>query len=638
MQKKHCEECCCCGEDESQEEAGSGKKIAVFVTAVVLWLGGLGVERLSSHEWLSLIPFGAAYLLAGLPVLRNAWRNLSKGRLFDENFLMSIATIGAFAIGEWEEAVGVMIFYMIGELIQNVAVSRSKASIDSLLALKPDKARVLREGQWSEVPAELALAGDLVRVWSGERIPVDGVVVEGNASVDASMLSGEAAPIQTTAGTAVYSGTVSLDGVLTIRATKIASESSAAKIVDLVRNARASKAKPERFITTFARYYTPAIIGAAVLIGVLPPLFFGGEWAVWVRRALVLLVISCPCALVVSVPLGYFAGIGGLSRRGVMVKGAVHLDSLSKARFVAFDKTGTLTKGEFSVTKIEPAEGFDELRLLKIAARAESESNHPIAKAIKQAADKRGVLEKDVEKVGVREIAGLGIETEDGILAGNRKLLAERGISVSAERTLYTAVYAAKDGVYCGRILIGDTVKDKAVSAVAALRRLGVAKTLMLTGDTREGAFSIAKELGVDEVEAELLPEDKVSIIEKWAERDVTVFVGDGVNDAPVLARADVGIVMGSGADAAVEAADVVIMTNEPDRVPEAIRLSRKIRMLVIENVVFALAAKAVFITLAVFGVANMWLALFADVGVCLIAILNSSRALLGAGKVVVSD
>jgi Cd2+/Zn2+-exporting ATPase len=607
-------------------------KIAVFAAAVVLWLAGLAAMRLFSENfgrWIPLIPFCAAYLLAGLPVLRNAARNLLKGRTFDENFLMSIATIGAFAIGEWEEAVGVMIFYMIGELIQNVAISRSKASIDALLALKPDKARVLRDGRWSEAAAESVLVGDLVRVWSGERIPMDGVVVEGNASVDMSMLSGEAAPIQAGVGVEVYSGTVSLDGVLTIKATRIASESSAAKIVDLVQNARAAKAKPERFITAFARYYTPTIICAAVLIAVLPP-FFGAEWTVWLRRALVLLVISCPCALVVSVPLGYFAGIGGLSRRGIMVKGAVHLDSLSKAQFVAFDKTGTLTKGEFSVARIEPADGFDELFLLKTAAGAESESNHPIAKAIKQAADKNGVLETNREKVGIHELAGLGIETEDGVLAGNHKLLSERGIPASAPQTLYTAVYVAKDGVYCGRILIGDAVKEKSAEAVAALQRLGVSKTLMLTGDTREGALAVAEALGVEEVEAELLPADKVSTIEKWTSRGVTIFVGDGVNDAPVLARADVGVVMGSGADAAVEAADVVIMTNDPDRVPEAIRRSRKIRAIIIENVVFALAIKALFVTMAVFGVANMWLALFADVGVCLIAILNSSRLLVG--------
>jgi Cd2+/Zn2+-exporting ATPase len=615
---------------ESREEAASTNKVAVFAVAVVLWLAGLGAMRFFGESYgglLPLIPFCAAYFLAGFPVLRNAARNLLGGKVFDENFLMSIATIGAFAIGEWEEAVGVMIFYMIGELIQEAAVSRSRASIDALLALKPDKARVLRDGQWVEVSAELAVVGDLVKVRSGERIPMDGVVVEGNSAVDMSMLSGEAAPIMAGVGVEVYSGTVSLDGVLTISATKIASESSAAKIVDLVRNARSAKAKPERFITTFARYYTPIIIVAAALIAVLPPLF-GAEWLIWLRRALVLLVISCPCALVVSVPLGYFAGIGGLSRRGVMVKGAVHLDSLARAQFVAFDKTGTLTRGEFSVVKVEPTDDCDDLSLLRLAALAESESNHPIAKAIKQAAGKSGVLGEGGEQTGVHELAGLGVEMEDGVLVGNRKLLSERGVEVSAPRTIYTAVYVAKGGVYCGRILIGDAVKERSAEAIFALRRLGVSKTLMLTGDTREGALAVAEELGIDEVEAELLPVDKVSTVEKWARRGVTIFVGDGVNDAPVLARADVGGVMGSGADAAVEAADVVIMTNEPERVPEAIYRSRKIRALIIENVVFALVAKVLFITLAVFGIANMWLAIFADVGVCLIAILNSSRAL----------
>ncbi|MDR0644324.1 MAG: heavy metal translocating P-type ATPase [Treponema sp.] len=632
MQKKYCEDSCCSGKAEVRKTAVFAKKIAVFAVAVILWLAGLVAQRFFGEifgPWAPLVPLGAAYLLAGLPVLRNAARNLGGGRLFDENFLMTIATIGAFVIGEWEEAVGVMIFYMIGELIQETAIARSNVSIDALLALKPDKARVLREGEWVEIPAESAVIGDIVKVRSGERIPIDGMVVEGSGSaeVDMSMLTGEAAPVHASAGVEVYSGTVSLDGVLTIRATKTAGESSAAKIVELVRNARSVKAKPERFITIFARYYTPAVICAAVLVAVLPSLF-GAEWTVWFRRALVLLVISCPCALVVSVPLGYFAGIGGLSRRGIMVKGAMHLDSLSRAQFVAFDKTGTLTKGVFSLVRIEPANGLDKLSLLEIAARAESESNHAVAKAVRQAAEENGILKK--EKVQIRELAGLGIETEDGVLVGNRKLLADRGISADMPPTPYTAVYVARNGLCCGRILIGDVVKEKSADAVVALRRLGVSKTLMFTGDTRDGALSIAENLGIDEVEAELLPSDKVSALEKWTARGVTVFVGDGINDAPVLARADVGVVMGSGADVAVEAADVVIMTNDPDRVPEAIKHSRKVRTLITENVVFALGAKALFITMAVFGVANMWLALFADVGVCLIAVLNSSRALVG--------
>jgi Cd2+/Zn2+-exporting ATPase len=639
----------------------------------------------------------AAYVLAGLPVLKNAARNVLKGHALDENFLMAIATIGAFAIGEWAEAVGVMIFYMIGELIQDAAVSRSRSSIDALLALKPDTARVQSGNGWVEAAAETVAVGAIVLVRPGERIPIDGVVVEGAGLVDASMLSGESRPVGVQAGSEVMSGTVSLDGVLTIKTAKTADNSSAAKIVELVENAREAKAKPERFITAFARYYTPAVVGAAALLAVLPPVLGYGAFSAWLNRALILLVISCPCALVVSVPLGYFAGIGGLSRRGIMVKGASHLDPLARAEYVAFDKTGTLTQGEFAVAKIEAAPGVAERDLLEAAALAEQESNHPIAKAIKKAAKERGVLGPTVSDTGVsasattavspmvsdtavssragttavsptvpdtphsrREIAGRGIELDDGrILAGNRRLLEERGVfaadntaspaspvsgtagelaympnfaspasPVSDTASAYTPVYIAKDGAYLGRILIGDTVKEGAAEAAADLSRLGIKKTLMFTGDTRSSAMAVAAELGIGDVEAELLPQDKLVATEKWTRKGITVFVGDGINDAPVLARADVGIAMGSGSDVAIESADVIIMTSDPRRVVEAIARARAIRRIVTGNIVFALGAKALFIALAVLGLANMWLALIADVGVALAAILNSSRAL----------
>ena len=624
------------------------RRVIQFGAALLLWAAGFLLMERYPHaspaspqgplQFLPLLPLLAAYALAGLPVLRNAFSNLRQGHGLDENFLMAIATLGAFGVGDWEEAVGVMIFYMIGELIQEAAVERSRASINALLALKPDTARIASGGGWIETAAGQVAPGTLTLVRPGERIPLDGVVTEGRGFLDTSMLSGESRPAACKAGDEVYSGTISLDGVLTIRTTKTADNSSAARIIALVESAREAKAKPERFITVFAKWYTPLVVGAAVLLGVLPPLFLpDARFADWIYRALILLVISCPCALVVSIPLGYFAGIGGLSRRGIMVKGAAHLDSLYKTRYVVFDKTGTLTEGKFALVKVEPA-AVSERVLLETAVLAERESNHPIAKAICKGADERGVRVEGPLPAGLqyREIAGQGLELRGGgqtILVGNRRLLESQSVSVPGEALTeipeaHTAVYLARSGVYCGRLLIGDALKPGAQEAVRRLQSLGVAETALFTGDAQAPAEAVARRLGITAVKAELMPQDKLRELETFCSQGITLFVGDGINDAPVLARSDVGIAMGSGADAAVEAADMIIMTDDPRRVPEAIERSRRTRRIVMGNVAFALAAKGLFILLAVMGAANMWIALIGDVGVALAAILNASRAL----------
>jgi Cd2+/Zn2+-exporting ATPase len=610
------------------------RRVAVFASALCLWAAGLALLRWGPAgallRYLPLLPFAAAYLLAGLPVLRRAFRQLRRGKAVDENFLMSIATLGAFAVGDWEEAVGVMIFYMIGELIQEAAVLRSRRSIRALLALKPDSARRREGGAWVEVEAGAVAVGDELLVRPGERIPVDGLVLEGSGSIDASMLTGESRPLEVKAGAELQSGTVNLDGLLTLRALRNAEHSQAAKIIALVESARESKASPERFITAFARWYTPIVVGFAAILALAPPLLIpGAQFQDWLYRALILLVISCPCALVVSIPLGYFAGIGGLSRRGIMVKGAVHLDSLYKARYVAFDKTGTLTEGKFAITALEPAAGESGAALLEAALAAEGGSNHPIARAIQSGCAERGISVPEGGGSGYREIAGYGVEAGP-VLAGNRRFLESRGVALAGglAEAAGTAVYVARNGRYLGRILIGDRDREGAAEAVSRLRRLGIRETVMFTGDARRPAEEAARRMGISEVRAELLPQDKLEAMEELTSRGVSVFVGDGINDAPVLARADVGIAMGGGSDAAVEAADVIIMTDDPRRVPEAIERARRTRRIVVQNTVFALASKAVFIALAVMGKSNMWLALLADVGVALLAVVNATRAL----------
>ena len=658
------------------------KTVIAFALALLLWTVGFMLNRApaahkqpemiglfgrnGNQDLLLLLPFLAAWALAGFPVLRKAAMKLlpgkSRGSVMDENFLMTIATAGAFAIGDWEEAAAVMIFYMIGEMIQEAAANRARSSIKALLALKPDKARVLTDyasadcETWQEVPAAEVNPGSIVLVRPGERIPLDGVIVEGEGSLDISMLTGESRPVPCRPGAEARSGTVSLNGLLRIKTTKRAGDSSAAKIIRLVESAREAKAKPERFISSFARWYTPMVVAGAALLALLPPLFLPvAVFSDWLYRALILLVISCPCALVVSVPLGYFAGIGGMSRQGIMVKGAIHLDSLCRAKNVAFDKTGTLTKGEFSVAAIEPAQGVNSETLLETAAFAESESNHPIARAILEYSDTlfrnqgngnsdtRSSLRRpdsESEIVSYTEIAGQGLEIHDKngiILAGSRRLLESRGTWIAGQEEFfnkdsedtgaYTPVYIARNNRYFGRILIGDTLKEGAVETVHRLKEMGI-QTSMLTGDTRSSAVEAGSLLGINTLRAELLPEDKLREVEQLTRAGITIFVGDGINDAPVLARSHVGIVMGSGADAAVEAADVIIMTDDPRRIPETIQRARKTHRIVMGNVAFSLAAKGVFIILAGLGMANMWIALVADVGVAAVAILNSARAL----------
>ena len=640
-----CKSCCHSCNNESKKNHADNERLVYFGSyclplnrivqfgiALFLWVSGIVVIHTTEFRGIALLLFVGAYSVIGLPVLKAAFLNIKNG--IDENFLMSIAAIGAFAIGEWVEAAGLMIFYMTGELLQEAAVVRSRKSIDALLALKPDSARV-RDGQnWVTKDSDDVAVGSITLVRPGEKIPLDGIIIEGDGFVDFSMLTGESRPLHVNAGDEVKSGTISVNGVLVVKTTKTAGESSAAKIIELVESAASAKAKPERFITAFAKWYTPFVVLAALAIAFIPPLLLSeAKFSGWIYRALVLLVISCPCALVVSVPLGYFAGIGGLSRRGIMVKGAVHLDSLSKAKYAAFDKTGTLTNGQFSIISMETIEGIDEKQLLETAVLAEKESNHPIAKAIIKEAEKRGIEIPSRDNLKYKEIAGRGVELtagEDVILAGNLNLLNVYNVTVPAAplKAAYTVVYIAVNKKYLGSIFIGDSIKEGAKESVEELHKLGIKNVVMFTGDTEEAAIDIASQVGIETIEAKLLPEDKLSKLEKFTKKGTTIFVGDGINDAPVLVRADVGIAMHRGVDVAVEAADVVIMTDDLRRVPEAIKGARKTHSIVVGNVVFALAAKAAFITLAAFGLANIWLALAGDVGVALLAILNATRAL----------
>jgi len=594
--------------------------------------------------WLVPVLFGLAYILAGRDVLAGAGRNILKGRAFDELFLMSIATIGAFAIGQYPEAVGVMVFYKIGEALQEAAAARSRASVRGLLDLRPDTARLRRGADWVVVPAEEAAEGDLFLALPGERVPLDGVVVSGEALVDSQALTGEPRPRRAAPGLEVLAASLVLDGPIEARALRPAGESSAARMASLVEDAAHAKAKTERFITRFAKVYTPIVVGIAALLAFVPPLLGAGSLAQWAYRALVLLVISCPCALVISVPLGYFGGIGGAARRGILVKGGTVLDALAKARTVVFDKTGTLTKGVFEVRAVEAAPGFTESEVLELAAAAESRSRHPIAASIRRAAAGRGLSDGTEDEASeVREIAGRGILATIGdrrILAGNAGLLEAEGVALPAAPAIAvargsTVVHVASDGRFAGRIYIGDEAKGDSASAIAELSALGVERSVVLTGDSEEAALPLAAGLGIREVHAGLLPEDKLAILgkimgETRASGGTTLFVGDGINDAPVIAGADVGIAMGAGADVAVECADVVLMTDEPSRIAEALSRARRTRLIVRENIVGSLAIKAAFLVLGALGVAVMWEAVIADVGVALLATLNATRAMGG--------
>ena len=583
-----------------------------------------------------LLLFLVPYFVIGWDILWKAVRNIAHGQVFDENFLMCIATIGALVLGEYAEAVGVMLFYQVGELFQSYAVGRSRRSIAQLMDIRPDSANVERDGQIVQVDPDEVAVGEVIVVRPGEKVPLDGVVLEGSSALDTAALTGESAPRDVAPGGELLSGCVNLTGLLKVRVTKEFGQSTVAKILDLVENASSKKAKAENFITKFARYYTPAVVIGAVLLAVIPSLVTG-QWGVWVHRALIFLVISCPCALVISIPLSFFGGIGGASARGILVKGGNYLELLAQTETVVFDKTGTLTRGVFELSALHPAPGVSQEELLEAAALAECHSSHPIAQSLRRA------WGRDIDPgrtESVREVPGHGVSAQvDGaqVLAGNDKLMAREGIPCPPCSDTGTLVYVAREGKYLGCAVISDQVKQTAPAAIAALKARGI-RTVMLTGDSQTVGQAVAGQLGLDEVHAQLLPADKVDRLEDLlahkSPKGVLAYVGDGVNDAPVLSRADVGIAMGGiGSDAAIEAADVVLMDDDPAKLIQAMDIARKCLRIVRENIVFALAVKGLFLILGALGVASMWEAVFADVGVAVIAILNASRMLRGAGR-----
>lgn len=607
--------------------------VRIILSAVLLVAAALipvdGIVKLV----LFLIP----YAVIGWDVLWKAIRNIAHGQVFDENFLMAIATVGAFALGEYPEGVAVMLFYQVGELFQSYAVGRSRQSIAALMDIRPDYANIEQDGKLVQVDPEDVAVGDTIVIKAGEKIPLDGVVLEGSSAVDTAALTGESLPRDVDPGDDVVSGCINQSGLLKVRVTKVFGESTVAKILDLVENSSSKKARAENFITRFARYYTPVVVIGAVLLAVLPPLLFGGDWSDWLQRALIFLVISCPCALVISVPLSFFGGIGGASKQGILVKGSNYLEALAKTETVVFDKTGTLTKGTFQVTAVHP-DRISEGELLELAAMAESYSEHPISRSLREAYQKP----VDASRVtDVEEISGHGVRAKvDGhdVYAGNGKWMDRIGASWRNCHRTGTVVHVAVDGEYAGHIVISDAVKPDAAAAIEALKREGVKKTVMLTGDVKAVGEAVAREIGIDEVHAELLPGDKVDQVERLLKntsgKGKLAFVGDGINDAPVLSRADIGIAMGGlGSDAAIEAADIVLMDDKPSKLAVAVRISRKTLRIVRQNIVFALGIKLLFLALGAFGMANMWEAVFADVGVSVLAILNASRALRTSGQ-----
>ncbi len=577
------------------------------------------------------------YLCAGWDVIWRAVRNILHGQIFDENFLMALATVGAFCTGEYPEAVFVLVFYQVGELFQGLAVGKSRRAITSLMEIRPDAANLEKDGELKQVSPELVAVGDVIVVKAGERIPLDGVILEGRSSVDTAALTGESLPRDVEPGDDVVSGCVNQQGLLRVQVTRAFEDSTVSKILELIENSGSKKAKAENFITKFARYYTPCVVIGAVLLAVAPPLIFQGGWTEWIHRALIFLVISCPCALVISVPLSFFGGIGGASRQGILVKGGNYLEVLSRAEIVVFDKTGTLTKGVFNVTAIHP-DACSENQLLEYAALAEVYSDHPISKSLREAYGKapdRSRLED------VRELPGRGISAViDGktVCVGNNKLMDEIGSAWHPCHRIGTTVHVAVNSVYMGHIVISDEIKPQAAEAIDALRAAGIKKTVMLTGDIQAVGESVAADLRLDEVHAGLMPDDKVKCVEAFMKqksgKGSLVFVGDGINDAPVLARADVGVAMGAmGSDAAIEAADIVLMDDQPRKLSEAICLSRRTLGIVRQNIIFALAVKALVLIMGALGYANMWEAVFADVGVSVIAICNAMRALHTGSK-----
>lgn len=617
--------------------------VRIIVTAV-LFAGLFVFEKFVpiTSRILRLAVYMVPYLVISYDILKKAFKGIIKGQVFDENFLMAVASVGAVAIavyenGSYNEAVAVMLFYQIGELFQSYAVGKSRRSISELMDIRPDYANIEVDGKIEQVDPDEVEVGSIIVVSAGEKIPIDGVIVEGSTTLDTSSLTGESVPRNAKENDEVISGCINLTGTVRIRTTKPFGESTVSKILDLVENSSSKKSKSEQFISKFARIYTPAVCGGALALALIPPvvsLIIGKEamWLTWIYRALTFLVISCPCALVISIPLSFFAGIGGASKEGVLVKGSNYLETLSKTKIVVFDKTGTMTKGKFEVTEIAPI-GIDRDEIIRLTAYAESYSSHPISRSIKDAYDK----EIDASKISdVNEISGNGVlAVVDGkkVAAGNSKLMDKLGVEYTDCSKVGTVVYVAVDGKYCGYILISDALKPTSVSAVKAMKDCGVRKTVMLTGDSKKVADAVAKELGADEVYSELLPADKVSQVERLladkGEKEKLAFVGDGINDAPVLSRADIGIAMGAlGSDAAIEAADIVLMDDDPMKISKAIKISSKCLRIVNENIYFALGVKALCLILGAVGIANMWVAIFADVGVMVIAVLNAIRAL----------
>ena len=615
------------------------KQKKVFTRIIVAAVLMVVLSLLPIDGWLKFVLFMIPYLVIGHDILLKSWKGILNRQVFDENFLMAVATIGAILLGDYKEGVAVMLFYQIGELFQSYAVGKSRRNISELMDIRPDYANIEKEdGTLEQVDPDEVGIGSVIVVQPGEKVPIDGVIEEGRTSLNTSALTGESLPREAGVGDEVISGCINMSGVLKIRTTKEFGESTVSKILDMVENASSKKSRSENFISKFAKYYTPAVCYGALALAILPPLvrllFLGmtPEWGDWVMRALTFLVISCPCALVISIPLSFFAGIGGASNAGVLVKGSNYLETLSETKYVVFDKTGTMTQGVFEVSGVHHS-SMDTEKLLEYAALAECHSSHPISKSLKKAYGKP----LDPSRVtDVEEISGNGVTAKvDGVrvAAGNSKLMEKLGVDCMECHSVGTVVHMAVNGKYAGHILISDQIKPHAKEAIAALKKCGVKKTIMLTGDRREAARQVAEELGIDEVHSELLPGDKVAQVEKLldekGEKEKLAFVGDGINDAPVLSRADIGIAMGAlGSDAAIEAADIVLMDDDPLKISKAIRISRKCLRIVYENIYFAIGVKVVCLILGALGIANMWAAIFADVGVMIIAVLNAIRAL----------
>ena len=607
------------------------KKGIKIIIALILFLLAMTINF--NNEMITKVIFIIAYLIVGLEILKKALRNITRGKVFDENFLMSVATIGAFAIGEFPEAVAVMLFYQVGELFQSYAVDKSRKSISSLMDIRPDFANVEREEKIEKVDPDEVKIGEIIVVKPGEKVPLDGIVVEGKTSLDTKALTGESLPREISENDEILSGSINLNGVIKIKVTKEYGESTVSKILDLVENASSKKSKSENFITKFAEYYTPIVVIIAVILAIVPPLLIkDATFSDWLYRALSFLVVSCPCALVISIPLSFFGGIGGASKMGVLIKGSNYLEQLANTEIIVFDKTGTLTEGVFEVQKVHAIDMSEE-ELLRITAYAENYSNHPISLSVKKAYNKE-IDEKQI--LNTEEISGHGIVAKIGnqdVLVGNEKLMSENNIKITKCEDIGTILNVAVDGKYAGYILIADKIKKDSKSAIKSLKKNNIKQTVMLTGDRKNVGEHVAKELGLDKVYTELLPDGKVekveSLLKEKSEKGKLAFVGDGINDAPVLALADIGIAMGGlGSDAAIEAADIVLMTDEPSKIVDAIHLSKKTMRIVKENIIFAIVIKVLVLVLSAFGLSTMWEAVFADVGVSIIAIINALRVL----------